>query len=207
MAIRLVATDLDGTLVDRERRVSPFTQAVVARYAAKGVRFVFCTGRVSNEIDYVMGVLPDVEYAVMANGAYGLSLPARTRVFSNGLSMDMVRRIRAAFKGVDHMFEIMTGEGVFSEADKLPRLAEYGADYLADVILNTRTVTADMDALLARREAPVDKVNIFFRTPAVRDRLLEAAAALGTDVAHPEYSNIFGSVPKSRCKTSASPKI
>ena len=190
MEIQLVAADLDGTLVDSRRCVSDYTRAVVAKYAARGVRFAFCTGRVFNEIDSVMAALPQVKYAVMANGAYGLSLPSKRRIFSNSLSMETVRRIHSTYAGVDHMFEIMTGEGVYCEREKLQRLPHYGADYLREVILRTRTPVDDLDAMLAARTEPVDKVNIFFTAPEVRDELLPSAAAIGMDFTHPEYSNI-----------------
>ena len=188
--IRLVATDLDGTLVDSGRFVSEYTQRVVAKYAARGVRFAFCTGRVANEIDYVMGALPQVQYAVMANGAYGLSLPTRTRIFSNSLPMETVRRIARVFAHTDHMLELMTAEGVLSEAEKLPRLDHYGAEYLAEVIHSTRTPVEDMAALLEARREPVDKTNIFFTSPEARDALLPLTAKIDADASHPEHTNI-----------------
>ena len=67
MAIRLVAMDLDGTLVDSRRNVSEYTKKVIAKYAALGVAFVFCSGRVDNEMDSVYAALPEVKYAILEN--------------------------------------------------------------------------------------------------------------------------------------------
>lgn len=190
LAIRLVAADLDGTLVDSRRMVSAYTQKVVAKYAARGVIFVFCTGRVSNEIDYVMEALPEVKYAVMANGAYGVSLPSRARIFSNSLSMDTVRRIERTFAHTDHMLELMTADGVLSEAGKLGQLEHYGAEYLAEVIHRTRTPVGRILDVVETRTEPVDKVNIFFTSPEARDALLAQAKAIDADMSHPEHTNI-----------------
>ena len=42
---RLVATDLDGTLVRTDGTVSPYTHDVIAELDARGVPVVFVTGR------------------------------------------------------------------------------------------------------------------------------------------------------------------
>ncbi|MFD0787809.1 HAD family hydrolase, partial [Micromonospora azadirachtae] len=42
---RLVATDIDGTLLRDDRTVSPRTAAVLARVAASGTPVVLVTGR------------------------------------------------------------------------------------------------------------------------------------------------------------------
>ena len=42
---RLLALDVDGTLLDREGRLRPSTAAAVARASAAGIRPVLCTGR------------------------------------------------------------------------------------------------------------------------------------------------------------------
>lgn len=41
----LVVFDVDGTLVDRSRRISPRVRAAVARAMARGVKVALCTGR------------------------------------------------------------------------------------------------------------------------------------------------------------------
>ena len=45
MSIRLVAVDVDGTLVTSDQRVLPRVQDAVRRAAAQGVELVLCTGR------------------------------------------------------------------------------------------------------------------------------------------------------------------
>ena len=49
MSIRLVAVDVDGTLVTSDQRVLPRVQDAVRRAAAQGVELVLCTGRAIGE--------------------------------------------------------------------------------------------------------------------------------------------------------------
>lgn len=69
----LIASDVDGTLIDDENRVSPRTLAVLAAARAAGTEFVLATGRpprwIAQITDQFAGTDAYVRYAVCANGA------------------------------------------------------------------------------------------------------------------------------------------
>lgn len=68
---RLVATDVDGTLLDDRDAVTPRTAAVIARLVGAGTGFVLVTGRPPRWIPPVVARLPEglVRLCVCANGA------------------------------------------------------------------------------------------------------------------------------------------
>jgi Cof subfamily protein (haloacid dehalogenase superfamily) len=65
----LVASDVDGTLIDHDERVSARTKAVVAAVVADGVPFVLATGRPPRWIAPVVEGLGYAPIAVCGNGA------------------------------------------------------------------------------------------------------------------------------------------
>lgn len=65
----LVASDVDGTLIDPEERVSPRTRAVVRALVADGVPFVLATGRPPRWIAPVVADLGFAPLCVCGNGA------------------------------------------------------------------------------------------------------------------------------------------
>jgi Cof subfamily protein (haloacid dehalogenase superfamily) len=67
-APRLVATDVDGTLLDPDDRVRPRAVAVIDRLVAAGVPFVLVTGRPPRWIPPVTAQLGVARLAVCANG-------------------------------------------------------------------------------------------------------------------------------------------
>jgi Cof subfamily protein (haloacid dehalogenase superfamily) len=67
-APRLVATDVDGTLLDPDDRVTPRAAAVIGRLVAAGVEFVLVTGRPPRWIPPVAVQLGVARLAVCANG-------------------------------------------------------------------------------------------------------------------------------------------
>ncbi len=66
---RLVATDVDGTLLDPTDQVSERTRAAVHRVVAAGVPFVLVTGRPPRWIPPIVEQLGHAGHAVCANGA------------------------------------------------------------------------------------------------------------------------------------------
>jgi Cof subfamily protein (haloacid dehalogenase superfamily) len=67
-APRLVATDVDGTLLDPLDQVPPRAAAAIGRLVAEGVAFVLVTGRPPRWIPPVFAQLPVAGLAVCANG-------------------------------------------------------------------------------------------------------------------------------------------
>jgi len=65
----LIATDVDGTLLDDDERVTPRTRNVVQAAVAAGAQFVLATGRPPRWIPPVVEALGFAPMAVCANGA------------------------------------------------------------------------------------------------------------------------------------------
>ncbi|MFI5778550.1 HAD family hydrolase [Nocardia sp. NPDC051570] len=66
---KMVATDVDGTLIDEHERVTPRTRAAVAALVADGVPFVLATGRPPRWIAPVVDGLGHAPLSVCGNGA------------------------------------------------------------------------------------------------------------------------------------------
>lgn len=72
MKKKLIVTDIDGTLVNDQKKIMPETKRELKRLIAKGHRIVLCSGRSINGLkDYLMTLglwaMPD-EYAITFNG-------------------------------------------------------------------------------------------------------------------------------------------
>ena len=67
--IRLVAVDMDGTLLRSDKTVDPQTIADIRAATECGIRVVYCTGRGSAEMQEVFRLLPMIRYAICNSGA------------------------------------------------------------------------------------------------------------------------------------------
>ena len=67
--IRIIALDLDGTLLDSQKRLSRGNVEALEYAAAKGVHIVPTTGRFFGMMPEAVRELPFVRYAITINGA------------------------------------------------------------------------------------------------------------------------------------------
>lgn len=84
MTIKLIATDIDDTLLNSKRQLTAHTIEVLKRAHAQGIKVVLCTGRPVQAVQPLLDQLglsgPD-EYAITFNGAVTLALSGEQ--FSN----------------------------------------------------------------------------------------------------------------------------
>jgi Cof subfamily protein (haloacid dehalogenase superfamily) len=78
---RLIASDVDGTLLDDDEKVSPRTRAAVTAAVQAGAHFVLATGRPPRWVHPVVDALGFAPMAVCANGAV-IYDPAADRIVS-----------------------------------------------------------------------------------------------------------------------------
>jgi Cof subfamily protein (haloacid dehalogenase superfamily) len=66
---KLIATDLDGTLVRSDETVSAYSHEVLARVRAAGIPLIGATGRGPRLIDSCLEFIPEADFLVLAQGA------------------------------------------------------------------------------------------------------------------------------------------
>ena len=110
---RLVATDLDGTLVRTDGTVSPYTHDVIAELDDRGVPVVFVTGRPLRWAEEVFQYVGAHGLAVVSNGALVWDV-ARDEVdlvreIPVDVGLEACRLIREAVPGSAFAVETLAG--------------------------------------------------------------------------------------------------
>lgn len=67
--VKIIAVDLDGTLLNSEKKVSSQDQKMIEKAAESGVHIVPSTGRLYNAVPEEVKALQGVRYLILANGA------------------------------------------------------------------------------------------------------------------------------------------
>ena len=122
---RLVATDLDGTLVRSDGSVSAYTADVLARVEAAGIPVVFVTGRPLRWTEEVFEHVGEHGLAVVSNGALVWDVarhrPHLERPIDPEVGLEMCAVLREAIPG--SVFAVETLEGIGLEPAFLERHA------------------------------------------------------------------------------------
>lgn len=190
-AVRLVASDLDGTLVRSDGSVSARTRAAIAACRERGVEVVAVTGRPPRWLAGPGGLAEAVGsgLAVCANGALvydlGRGRVVRTHLFARDDVLAAAAVLRAAVPGAVVAVETLTG--FRRTPEYVPRFdagvpAPVGAleDLLADdpgvVKLLVRAEGRACDEVLAVATAALGGIGLATHSGA-RDGLVEVSAA------------------------------
>ena len=89
----LIASDVDGTLLDPEERITPRTREAIRNAVAAGAQFVLATGRPPRWIPPVVEQLGFAPMAVCANGAVVYDAANDRVVSARELSVDMLTEL------------------------------------------------------------------------------------------------------------------
>ena len=74
MEIKLIAADMDGTLLDDEKKIPEENLRVFRECAARGIEIVPATGRTMRGLPDELRNLPGVHYVILTNGAQVVDL-------------------------------------------------------------------------------------------------------------------------------------
>ncbi len=140
---RLIATDLDGTLLHDDKSVSPRTVAALAAAEEAGIEVFFVTGRPARWMDVVAEHVHGHGLAICANGAAVVDLHAgrefvQVRALPRDAALSVVEALRAAAPGTSFAVELTTG--INYEPDYPPFFKDPGANLAtAEELLHENT--------------------------------------------------------------------
>lgn len=177
---KLIAFDMDGTLLNSEKKITPSTAEAVHRAMAQGIYVVFNTGRCMAELREYFSVL-DVPYINSVSGALVLDRQTQQTVYSNALPVDIVSRILEIAAPEDIMIHLLIQQSIVQK-DKIPQMDRYHMGVYRSMY---EKVTDKWDDLSARYQAdpfPVPKVNLYHTSPEARTRTRQKILAQNLSV-------------------------
>jgi Cof subfamily protein (haloacid dehalogenase superfamily) len=162
---KMVASDLDGTLVRSDDTVSEYTKAVLQRVRAAGIPVVGATGRGPRLADLTRADLGEVDYLVLAAGGRVLDLTdqanpvvLRDARLDGAVLLDVLARLEERVGPLSVLVEALDGQNspLWGDPNPLWRYPDVVEEMprhqaLAGAVIKTfaRAVAHDADQLLA----------------------------------------------------------
>lgn len=124
MKYKVICSDLDGTLLDSESRLSPENAEAISELAKRGIIFVPTTGRTILELPDAIREHKDVRYFIYSNGA-GIYDAKEDKAYEYLLSPETVGKLLEIFKKYKVMLFCHKDRGLFMDDDEFPNYKEY----------------------------------------------------------------------------------
>ncbi len=178
--IKLIALDLDGTLLDSQKRLSSKNADVLRECIRRGIEIVPCTGRIWKGIPAFIREFPGVRYAITVNGAAIVDISARKELDQRKLNCSQALEILEMAKEFHTMYDgYVDGQG-YGEKRFMDHMEDYGVTpEVQKMVWDTRMVVDDVIARIRSLDHPVEKINYFFNDMEERARAREKLLARG----------------------------
>ena len=182
--IKIISLDLDGTLLDSQKRLSEGNRAALEEAAAKGVHIVPTTGRFFGMMPQAVRDLPFVRYAITINGAQVYDRETDTAIVREEIPLDMALDLIRLLDGYDVIYDCYRSNWGWMTESLQAKAEDYATDaHYLKMVREFRNPVPELKEYLksTAAEGDVQKVMLFARnTPgseSVTKAITEAVAA------------------------------
>ncbi len=176
--IRIIALDLDGTLLDSGKNLSAVNRSALASAAEKGIHVVPTTGRFFGGMPESIRALPFVRYAITVNGAQVYDRATDAAIVREELPLATALAIMRYLDGFDVIYDCYQDNWGRMTAAMQERAADYAPDaHYLKMIRELRKPYPDLKAHLEEEGRDVQKIMLFARDLAVRAQIADGLKA------------------------------
>ena len=178
--IRLVASDLDGTLLNKNKEITPRLFEALEKLDELGIYFVPSTGRPFGTVPKAIKELPFLKYVITSNGATIYDATEQKNIIENYLTPEAVDAVIEVAKELPIITEyFIEGKAFIAKAvydDLSPfDLTESHEFY----IKNSRTPVEDFWNEMKRNNTVLENINLVFKDMELRKEVWDRLKALG----------------------------
>ena len=172
---KLIALDLDGTLLNSDKELTERTRCALEAAAEAGIEIVPATGRFYRGMPRVVRELPFVRYVITINGAEVLDLSSGERIYSADIPAEEAVTFFAGLDSLPVIYDCYMDGWGYMTASMQERAAEYITNiHSLEMVRTLRSPVPELKAFLRGEGRAVQKMQLFTADITLRDDLLGA---------------------------------
>ena len=181
MPIKLIAVDIDGTLLNSKKEMTQATVDALEAAAKAGIHVCICTGRPWTECRAYTDRLPGIRYMVTCTGTQVIDMQTGADIFRKALSADELRML----------YKIVTAYGtvpeIFDETNSVHNRASDIADadfwgVFLETVQKNHIPEEDLDAYVEHYHDVTNKIHMYFRDLSCKPKLWEELKKLPYEI-------------------------
>lgn len=182
MAIRMLATDLDGTLMSADHlTITARTKQALLEAHRQGVQLAIATGRTLDFIDHVLSQVPFVDYVIYSNGASVYDCVKQKDIYTNHILPDCVQRILKYLQDMPVYYNLYFDGGMYVQEDRLQHYENNGLPQaFIDRFMEKAHLCADMTKTAMGKSA--ESIAVYSLTPQQEKELTSFLQQEGLEV-------------------------
>ena len=175
--VKLIALDLDGTLLNSDKRLSERNRAALSAAAEAGIEIAPSTGRFYRGIPESVRALPFVRCAITINGAQVVDLRSGETIYTAEVPLDQALEFLAFLDTLPVIYDCYVNGWGYVTAWMRDRAEDY-IDYVhsLNMLRELRSPVPELKAWLQEQGKGVQKLQLYTRDRAKREELLQTLA-------------------------------
>lgn len=171
--IRIIALDLDGTLLNSNKELSAGNLAALSRAANAGIEIVPTTGRFYDGMPEVIRKLPFVHYAITVNGAEVADLRTGDVIYKAELPWDQAVDIMTLLDEYPVIYDCYQNNAAWMTAEQKKHIDRIVSnEHYRKMLHGLRQPVPELKRELTQRQQGVQKVQFFTNHPELRLQLM-----------------------------------
>ena len=179
MKYRLIAFDLDGTLLDGEKNISPENMAALNAAAEQGMLIVPATGRIYAGLPEPLKALPFLRWCITVNGAYVYDAWEDRSVYREDIPLELTLRV-IDYMEENHLFyDCYKDNWGYMDRRFYDQAVEFMPDKgILDLLIRLRTPVESLRSYVQNSGSGVQKLQMYFADMEERARQLRLLPTL-----------------------------
>lgn len=188
---QLIALDIDGTLLNSRKEITPDTERMVRRALRAGKHVVLSTGRSFAELEEILERFPDLRYGICESGAMVFDRAKSEPISVHPIALDTVRQVETVARRRDVLVHIfLNGRPVIGRR-QMSLLADFQIPYFRAMFERYSLQTEDAFQYCIGHEKPsIEKINLYHRTVEARSVTRALLSSLPLELADSEQTSL-----------------
>ena len=161
MNYRLLAMDMDGTVLNRDKQITPRTAEAIRCGLAGGKEILFATGRCPSEMTEHLNTFPNMKYAMCLSGALIFDVRSGQPLSALTISGELVEQVLNVADELDAMVNIYAGNDVFVEKRRRGNMEYFNCQCFAALYDSCAVWVDDIRSVLRDRAGEIYKINFY----------------------------------------------
>jgi len=172
--IRIIALDLDGTLLNSQKELSAGNLAALERAANAGIEIVPTTGRFWGGMPEVIQKLPFIHYAITINGAEVADLRTGEIVYKAEIPWEQAVDIMTRLDDYPVIYDCYQNNAAWmtkAQKEQIDRIVS--SSHYRKMLHELRQPVPELKGVLRQRQQGVQKIQFFTDQPQLRLKLMD----------------------------------
>jgi len=172
--IKMIAFDLDGTLLTTDKRITPRTYAALEAASRKGVAIVPSTGRYIKTIPQQIKELSCVDYIISINGAYVFNVKTKEEIYRAELPINKALDILKLLDGYDVVYDAYINNESYVNYEMKQRIHKYVGDkFYLQLVWKNRIDVDELKSFVTETGRDVQKIMTYTQDQSLKKNLMK----------------------------------